>query len=109
MGHIWPSEILSHMRPNFTREWWVAGHLGQCPKFDQIFFDGFPDRMSLCAWICLEPQLRVQSSRSFSSLISLKATLMLLSKSFQRRQNFSLDPISTPRPSSRVQEILKLR
>ena len=26
------------MRPNFTREGWVAGHLGQCPKFDQIFF-----------------------------------------------------------------------
>merc|ERR1719341_1264052 len=51
------------------------------------------DRMSLCAWICLDPQLRVQSKKSFSSLISLKATLMLLSKSFQRRQNFSLELI----------------
>jgi hypothetical protein len=53
------------------------------------------DKMSLCAWICLEPQLRVQSKKSFSSLISLKATLMLLSKSFQRKQNFSVDPIVT--------------
>merc|ERR1719309_81779 len=55
------------------------------------------DRISLCAWICLEPQLRVQSKKSFSSLISLKATLMLLSKSFQRRQNFSLELIAALR------------
>ena len=26
------------MRPNFSREGWVAGYLGQCPKFDRFFF-----------------------------------------------------------------------
>jgi len=52
------------------------------------------DKINLCAWICREPQLRVQSKKSFSSLISLKATLMLLSKSFHRKQNFSVDPMS---------------
>jgi hypothetical protein len=32
------------MCPNFSREGWVAGYLGQCPKFDRIFFfDGFPN------------------------------------------------------------------
>ena len=35
-GGIWPPEIISHMHRNFNRE--GAGYLGQCPKFDRIFF-----------------------------------------------------------------------
>jgi hypothetical protein len=38
LGGICPSEILSQMRPKFSREGWVAGFFGQCPKFDRIFF-----------------------------------------------------------------------
>jgi hypothetical protein len=38
LGGIYSSEIISHMCPNFSREGWLAGYLGHCPKFDQIFF-----------------------------------------------------------------------
>ena len=47
--------------------------------------------MSLCACMCWwpGPTDKVTSKKSFSSRSSLKATEMLDSKSFHRRQNFS--------------------
>ena len=51
------------------------------------------DRMTLCACIWSSSQARVMSKKSLSSRSSRKETLMLDSKSFQRRQNFSLAPM----------------
>ena len=42
------------------------------------------------ACTCCSSQARVTSKKSLSSLSSRKATLMFVSKSFHRRQNFSL-------------------
>ena len=47
------------------------------------------DSITLWAWICSSSHARVTSKKSLSSRSSLKALLMLCSKSFQRRQNFS--------------------
>jgi hypothetical protein len=46
------------MRPNFSREGWVAGYLGQCPKFDRFFYDGFPNKMigTKCNLLILQNQ-----------------------------------------------------
>merc|ERR1719495_2497897 len=48
------------------------------------------ERITLCAWICSLSHARVTSKKSLSSLISRKAELMFVSKSFHRRQNFSV-------------------
>ena len=48
-------------------------------------------RITLCACSCSSSQAMVMSKNSLSSLMSLKAELIFLSKSFQRRQNFSED------------------
>merc|ERR1719222_848938 len=47
------------------------------------------ERITLCACTCSSSQVNVTSKKSLSSLNSRKAQLMLLSKSFHRRQNFS--------------------
>ena len=52
-------------------------------------------RITLWACTCSSSQARVTSKKSLSSLSSRKATLMLLSKSFHRRQNLSDDIFST--------------
>ena len=61
------------------------------------------ERMSLWAWICLSPQLRVQSNRFSSSLKSLKDPMMFRLKSFHFRQNFSSESVIFMKSWGRIQ------